>query len=128
LQGNIDRPGVFPRLDALREVGAVFRMEFGLDELPEEPGVVLVRGARQFGKSTWLEGVLRDTVRRHGPGTGLFLDGDHLADAEPLAAELSRLAGSFRRHAPVKRLFIDEITAVADWSRALKRRLWGVDW
>jgi predicted AAA+ superfamily ATPase len=123
LQGNIDQPGVFPRLDALREVGAIFRLEFGLPELPTEPGVVLIRGARQFGKSTWLESVLRDTVRRYGPGTGLFLDGDHLADAEQLAAELSRLTRSFHRDAPVKRLFIDEITAVADWSRALKRVL-----
>jgi len=85
--------------------------------------VILIRGARQYGKSTWLEGALRDTVRRHGPGTALFLDGDYLRDSDQLASELSRLAATFRRDAPVRRLFVDEITAVADWERGLKRVL-----
>jgi len=123
VSGTLDLPGLFPRLEALADAPAVFRPEFGLDELPEEPGVILVRGARQFGKSTWLEGATRDTVRRHGPGTALFLDGDYLRDADHLADELSRLAGAFRRDAPVRRLFVDEITAVADWQRGLKRVL-----
>lgn len=96
-------------------------MEFGLDVLPVEPGVILIRGARQLGKSTWLEGAMRDTVRQHGPGSALFLDGDHVADADDLADRLSRLAAAFRDDAPVRRLFVDEITAVPDWSRALKR-------
>ena len=76
-----------------------------------------------MGKSTWLEGALRDTVIRHGPGSGLFLNGDHWADADDLVLQLSALAGTFRRDAPVRRLFVDEITAVPGWSRALKRVL-----
>ncbi len=116
-------PGLFPRLEALGDAPAVFRIEFGLDEVPATPGVILIRGARQYGKSTWLEGALRDTVRRHGPGTALFLDGDYLRDSDQLASELSRLAATFRRDAPVRRLFVDEITAVADWERGLKRVL-----
>jgi hypothetical protein len=82
LAGDIDRPGVFPRLDALRSSPAVFRVEFGLDRLPEVPGVIAIRGARQYGKSTWLEGAMRDTIVAHGPGSALFLDGDHLRDAD----------------------------------------------
>jgi predicted AAA+ superfamily ATPase len=121
LEGNVDHPGLFPRLEALEDAPAVFRVEFGLDEVPATPGVILIRGARQYGKSTWLEGAIRDTVRRHGPGTALFLDGDYLRDADQLASELSRLAAAFRRDAPVRRLFVDEITAVADWERGLKR-------
>lgn len=121
LAGNLDVAGLFPRLESLREAGAVFRFQFGLDALPEGPGVLLVRGARQYGKSTWLEGALRDTVREHGPGSALFLDGDYLRDADHLGAEISRLVTAFGRDAPVRRLFIDEITAVAEWERAVKR-------
>ncbi|MGH7820435.1 MAG: AAA family ATPase, partial [Candidatus Binatia bacterium] len=84
---------------------------------------ILIRGARQYGKSTWLEGAIRDTVRRHGPGSALFLDGDYLRDSDHLGSELSRLAAAFRPDAPVRRLFVDEITAVADWERGLKRVL-----
>ena len=123
LAGNLDLPGLFPRLESLGNAPAVFRLEFGLDELPTEPGVILIRGARQYGKSTWLEGAMRETVRRHGPGTALLLDGDYLVDADHLAAELARLTGAFRPDAPVRRLFVDEITAVADWERGLKRAL-----
>jgi predicted AAA+ superfamily ATPase len=123
LAGNVDVAGVFPRLDALRDAPAVFHVEFGLDELPAEPGVLLIRGARQYGKSTWLERSARETVRRHGPGSALFLDGDYLRDADHLAEEVSRLGAAFRSDAPVRRLFIDEITAVADWERGLKRVL-----
>jgi predicted AAA+ superfamily ATPase len=123
LSGALDMPSLFPRLEALAEAPAVFRLDFGLNELPEEPGLILVRGARQFGKSTWMEGVMRDTAARYGPGSALFLDGDYLRDADHLAAELSRLAGAFRRDAPVRRLFIDEVTAVAGWEQGIKRVL-----
>ncbi|MFZ5470274.1 MAG: ATP-binding protein [Myxococcota bacterium] len=123
LGGTLDVPGLFPRLEALVEAPAVFRLQFGLSELPTEPGLILVRGARQLGKSTWLEGVMRDTAVRYGPGSALFLDGDYLRDADHLAAELSRLAVSFRKDAAVRRLFIDEITAVADWEMGIKRVL-----
>jgi uncharacterized protein len=123
LEGNLDLPGLFPRLETLAEAPAVFRVELGLESLPTEPGVILVRGARQYGKSTWLEGQIRDTIREHGPGSALFLDGDYLRDADHLAHEVARVASSFRAQAPVRRLFIDEITAVTHWERGLKRVL-----
>ncbi len=123
LAGALDQPGLFPRLAALAEAPAVFRMRFGLDALPEEPGLILVRGARQLGKSTWLEGAMRDTVLEYGPGSALFLDGDYLRDETHLEAELTRLAGVFARDAPVRRLFIDEITAVPKWEQGMKRAI-----
>lgn len=70
---ELDVPGLFPRLEALRSAPAVFRMEFGLDRLPIEPGVILIRGARQSGKSTWLEGAMREAVEEFGAGSALFL-------------------------------------------------------
>jgi hypothetical protein len=123
LGGELNLPGLFPRLEALESSPAVFRVESGLDRLPAEPGVILIRGARQSGKSTWLEGALRGTIEEYGPGSGLSLHGDHLRDEDHLSEELVRLASAFRKGSAVRRLFVDEITAVPDWVRALKREL-----
>jgi len=123
--GAIDRDGLFPHLDRLQDTPFVFETHFGLDELPTEPGLLLVRGARQFGKSTWLERELRNTIRTFGPGTAFYLNGDHLRDADGLTREVQRLVAAFRTDAPVRRLFIDEITSLPDWTRGLKRLLDG---
>ncbi len=122
-RGRLDIPGLFPRLEALQDAPARFRVELGLDPLPEEPGVILIRGARQYGKSTWMEGAIHETVREHGPGSAFLIDGDYIRDADHLTNEVSRLAGAFSAKAGARRLFIDEITAVADWERGLKRVL-----
>jgi hypothetical protein len=39
-----------------------FRFEFGLNELPAEPGLIIIPGSRQYGKSTWLDMKLRMTA------------------------------------------------------------------
>ena len=52
-EGRVDEPGVLPKRDQLKQAPVVFRQDFGLTELPEEPGAILIRGARQYGKSTW---------------------------------------------------------------------------
>lgn len=85
--------------------------------------MILIRGARQSGKSTWLEGAMREAVEEFGAGSALCLAGDHLRDADQLALELVRLTSGFAKGAKVRRLFVDEITAVPDWARALKRVL-----
>jgi hypothetical protein len=41
---KLDAPGLFPRLEALAGAPAVFRFDFGLDELPEAPGLIPIRG------------------------------------------------------------------------------------
>lgn len=53
--GELNEREMFPRLAALKESPYVFQFDFGLDVLPTEPGILLIRGARQYGKSTWLE-------------------------------------------------------------------------
>ena len=123
LRGEVEREGLLPHLDLLRESSFVFQPQFGLDELPREPGLILVRGPRQFGKSTWLEGALRKTIQEFGPGTGLYLNGDHLRDDRHLSDMLRDLATLYPPQAPFRRLFIDEITAVDGWAKGLKRAL-----
>ena len=119
--GLHDDPGVFPHLDRLDRQRYTFEVDFGLRALPEEPGVLLVRGARQFGKSTWLEACARETAERFGPGSAALLNGDELADADALQSAIEALLPFLSTSSPVRRLFIDEISAVADWEQALKR-------
>lgn len=115
----------FPHLQQLANQSVTFEVDFGLPTLPAEPGVLSIRGPRQYGKSTWLEQQLRDSVLQGGPGSSFYLNGDHIADAADLVIELETLDAMFRRDAPHRRLFVDEITAVDGWEQALKRVLDG---
>jgi predicted AAA+ superfamily ATPase len=123
LRGEIAAPGLFPHLENLERGALVFRPDFGLDELPEAPGLLLVRGPRQYGKSTWLEGQLRATIVDAGAASAFYQNGDQIADVEGLVAAVRKVVPWFRRDARVRRLFIDEITAVANWEKGLKQLL-----
>lgn len=118
--GATDGEGLLPHLEDLKSAAYVFRLDFGLGVLPEEPGIILVRGPRQYGKSTWLESQLVQTVRTFGPGTAFYLNGDGIANAQSLAEAIRDLVPLYAADARVRRLFVDEITAVKDWQRALK--------
>jgi predicted AAA+ superfamily ATPase len=120
LKGTYEADGLFPRLEVPPASG-FFNWDFGLPELPREPGIIIIRGPRQYGKSTWLEYQLRETLRQFGPGTALFLNGDYIAGPDELEREIESLASHFPAGAVVRRLFIDEITAVAGWQKAIKR-------
>ncbi|MBI2336667.1 MAG: ATP-binding protein [Deltaproteobacteria bacterium] len=98
-----------------------FRFEFGLDELPKNPGLIIIRGPRQYGKSTWLDMNLRWSAEEFGKGSSYYLNGDEIASANELIEEMKSLYPAYSRDAKVKRLFIDEITAVPEWEKAIKR-------
>jgi predicted AAA+ superfamily ATPase len=119
-RGDIASPGVLPKLEELRDEPFVFRPDFGLPELPEQPGILLVRGARQYGKSTWMQQRIAETIERFGPGTAFYLNGDEIRHHESLAEQVRLLLPLYSTNASVRRLFIDEITAVVDWERAIK--------
>lgn len=121
LLGRIEARGLFPHLEGLSLSPFEFRVDFGLEALPAEPGMILIRGPRQYGKSTWLEGQVRATVSEHGPGSAFYLNGDEIADSGALTEAVRGLLPLFRRGAPVRRLFLDEVTAVRGWERGLKR-------
>lgn len=122
-QGQLDAPGVFPHIEQLNRAPFVFPVEFGLPELPREPGLITIRGARQYGKSTWLEQQIRTTIQKFGPGSCFYLNGDDIPRAHDLAEAIRSVLPAFSSRAEVKRLFIDEITAVEGWTGALKRLL-----
>ena len=118
--GETEAPGIFPRLEELRRERFVFRTQFGLDAIPERPGLLLIRGARQIGKSTWLQQQIKHTIETFGPGSAYILNGDHVRNEQTLIEQIRSLVPLFNAKAAVRRLFIDEITAVANWERALK--------
>lgn len=120
-RGELEHSGLLPALDALGRTEHVFEFDIGLDLVPAEPGILLIRGARQYGKSTWLERELRRTIEQFGAGTAYHLNGDTIRDLDALEASIEALVPLFATDAPVRRLFIDEITAVDRWEIALKR-------
>jgi predicted AAA+ superfamily ATPase len=120
LKGILQEEGLFPHLE-MAPASGFFNWDFGLAELPREAGIIVIRGPRQYGKSTWLEYQLRETLRQFGPGTALFLNGDYIAGPDELDSDIESLMSYFPEGASVRRLFIDEITAVAGWQKAIKR-------
>lgn len=120
-RGEIDREDMWPRLAEYEAKAVPFRFEFGLDRLPTEPGLVVVRGPRQYGKSTWLDLELRNTIVDHGAGSAFYLNGDEILSEAVLYERLHELDAAFAATVSVRRIFIDEITAIADWERAIKR-------
>lgn len=123
LSGNIDAPEVFPHLEALKESHTVFPIDFGLQDLPREPGLISIRGARQFGKSTWLEQQTKKTIETFGPGSAFYINGDEVPNSQSLGELIRKTIALYPATLAIRRLFIDEITAVKDWTSILKRLL-----
>jgi uncharacterized protein len=121
LKGDIQTKGVLPHLDELPSLPFLFKQDFGLTILPEEPGMIMIRGPRQYGKSTWLEQQIKITIEKFGAGSALYLNGDEILDHVALLDALITLIHLFPSHVKIKRIFIDEMTAISDWQRVIKR-------
>jgi predicted AAA+ superfamily ATPase len=119
--GEIDLPNMLPHVAKLKKSPYVFKIDFGLKKLPLEPGILMIRGARQYGKSTWLEQEILKTIEQFGAGTVYYLNGENTSDVNALERSIEELIVAFPQNAPVKRIFIDEITANPKWEIALKR-------
>jgi len=120
-EGKIDFPGVLPHVEELQDISHIFDVDFGLKRLPLQPGLLIIRGPRQYGKSTWLEQEIQKTIKKFGPGTALYLNGDEIKNAAELTGQIEQIIPLFSKKSKVRRLFIDEITAVDSWEYALKR-------
>lgn len=121
LDGNINITGVLPHVDNLKKINIIFTQDFGLSKLPVIPGIILIRGSRQYGKSTWLEQQIALTIKQFGKGSALYLNGDEIKNHQELLEEIKILISLFPTNNKIKRLFIDEITAITDWEKAIKR-------
>jgi predicted AAA+ superfamily ATPase len=82
-------------------------------ELSLLPGLYIIRGPRQVGKSTWLKVLLSQLGQRYAPEQILFASCEHLTNAQDLGHFLES-------HRDRKVLLLDEVTFVKDWDRAIK--------
>lgn len=121
LSGPIDRDDIWPKVKEYEDQRFQFRWDFGLNELPPNPGLITIRGARQVGKSTWLELQLLNTLEEFGLGTAFFLSGDYIFSIDDFEKKLLELEASFSKKSKVRRIFIDEITQIKGWEKVLKR-------
>jgi hypothetical protein len=71
VKGITEAEGLFPHLESA-PANAFFSWDFGLPALPESPGIIVIRGPRQYGKSTWLEYQMRETSSGSGPARRCF--------------------------------------------------------
>jgi len=118
-----------------------------LADLCDELGIYLMQelpidwGTDYIGDVEWvgpamqriMGGILRD--RHHVslmvwcvgnenlPGSAFYVDGDELRDSSALLDTIRGLLPMYTSTAPVRRLFIDESTAVKEWQNGLKRLL-----
>ncbi len=76
-------------------------------------GLYSIRGPRQIGKSSWLKKLLKQACIASSPFDCFFLSCEHLIDFKDLAQTLNLF--KTRRF-----IFLDEITFVKDWPRAIK--------
>jgi predicted AAA+ superfamily ATPase len=82
-------------------------------ELGMQPGLYVIRGPRQVGKSTWLKTLLSAFCRQYAPEQIIYVSCEHLKDSDELGRFLDI-------HKDRKVLLLDEITFVKDWDRAIK--------
>lgn len=120
LEGNLDVAGLFPQLEQMLSLPVQFEVEFGLKELPDRPGLILIRGARQIGKSTWLEQQIKNVIEKEGPGSAIYLNGDELLNSDALINQINNYIQLFSSHIKTPKIFIDEITAINNWESAIK--------
>lgn len=118
--GKINEPGLFPRLRLLKNASLQLKIDFGLEGKFPSEGILVIRGPRQFGKSTWLEQKLYDFVKTNGPASAFYLNGDEIINAIELREKISDLCKQFSKKKSKKAFFIDEITSVKGWEKALK--------
>ena len=121
LKGQVDREDMWPRLMEYETSFNPYFFEFGLQSLPQEPGVIVIRGPRQYGKSTWLDLQIRNTIQDFGKGTALYANGDEILEEEKFYNHLIDLENTFMKNAKIRRIFVDEITSIGHWERAIKR-------
>ncbi len=127
LEGKHDFMSFWPKIKEYSSARNPLFFEFPLgQDIPEEPGLIVVRGPRQYGKSTWLELSIQDTLRKYGNGSVFYLNGDEIDDNKDLSLKLIELESLFVAHKSknkkgIKRIFIDEISAINNWELGFKR-------
>jgi predicted AAA+ superfamily ATPase len=84
--------------------------------IPKNPGLYVIRGPRQVGKSSWLKTVLQYYVQAEGPDQCFYLSCENIESFKELAVLLESIRNR-------KVILLDEINFVAHWDRAVKHAI-----
>jgi uncharacterized protein len=97
-----------------RHLSALEKLPFqrALPAIELTPGVTLIRGPRQIGKSTWLKKLLKETIASRQ--SCFFYSCEDLSDYKELTELLKSIS-------PRQFIFLDEVTYVSEWWRAIKK-------
>ena len=109
-----------PHLLQLKKQVYVFRSSL-IDRLPTEtPGIYLLSGGRQIGKTTllkqWMLHLLRENI---DPEAIAFLSGELIDDHHMLLHLLQQQLNSTPKN-KLKYLILDEVSYIKDWEKGTK--------
>lgn len=110
-----------PNLRRLKTIKLVFLPTL-IKEFPKSiPGVYILTGGRQVGKTTltkqWMLHLLEEGI---DPQNISFITGDIISDYRELLHYTQEIIGDFSNKNTIKYLIIDEITYIKEWDRAIK--------
>lgn len=88
-----------------------FLRKFPKFEIPKQPALFILRGARQVGKSSWLKTLLFQYPQ---PSQAFYLSCENIEHFK----ELSSILSSIRKHRSL--ILLDEVSYVKDWTRSVK--------
>jgi len=93
---------------------------FLLEEFPQKEGIIVLRGARRIGKTTLLKQIIRMLIlkRKVNSKNTFYYPCDRIADYNQLYDLIVGYLG--RKTKGHRYLFLDEISFVSHWQRAVK--------
>ena len=108
-----------PHLRKLKHLHFIYNSPFLKESTFDKPGIYLITGGRQIGKTTFLKQFILELLdkRKISPKAILFISGE-LIDTHHI---LRRIIDQFRDESiPFQYLFVDEINYIPGWDRTIK--------
>lgn len=108
-----------PHLKKLTDIPLIYRSLLLDEPVFNNPGIYLITGGRQIGKTTFLKQLILDLLikRKVDSKDILFLSGEIIDSHHILRRIISRFCDESSSH---KYLFIDEVNYISDWDKSIK--------
>lgn len=109
-----------PHLLQLKKNSYIFRSSL-IDQLPTEiPGIYLLSGGRQIGKTTLLKQWMLQLIKQKiDPNAIVFFSGE-LIDDHHMLLHLLQQQLSAMQNAKIKYVILDEVSYIKDWDKGIK--------
>jgi predicted AAA+ superfamily ATPase len=109
-----------PQLLQLKKQRYVFHSPL-IEEFPSDtPGIYLLSGGRQIGKSTLLKQWMLHLLQREIPPEAIAFFSGELIDDHHMLLHLVQQQLTSMKKGPLKYLIIDEVTYIKDWDKGIE--------